>query len=240
MKLLAIDTTTDACSVALQDGETVTELHRVEPRAHTRILLPMIRQLLGDCGCELAELDAIVLGNGPGSFIGMRISASVAQGLCFGAGLPLLPLSSLAAIAAELMQTGVSDKVAVAQDARMGEVYFAAFCADNQGLPAAQHAEIIVAAGRRELLQGSGWTAAGGGWQRYPQLAAASGSLVVNFSEVVHPRARYLLTGAARALQDGKAIDAAALQPAYLRQNVAHPALAVTGDSLPGLRAQSD
>ena len=94
MRLLAIETSSEACSVALQDGEVIREQHRIEPREHTRILLPMIRQLLDESGLVAKDLDAVVLGNGPGSFIGMRISASVAQGLCFGAGLPLVPVSS--------------------------------------------------------------------------------------------------------------------------------------------------
>ena len=102
MKLLAIDTSSHACSVALRIGDAVTEDHTVEPREHTRILVPMISALLEEGGIAAADLDAIVLGNGPGSFIGMRIGASVAQGLCHGAGIKLIPVSSLAAVAAEV------------------------------------------------------------------------------------------------------------------------------------------
>ena len=91
MKLLALDTSSVACSVALQIGDDVVERHEEQPREHTRLLMPMIESLLADAGVVLSDLDAIVLGNGPGSFIGMRIAASVAQGLAFGAALANCP-----------------------------------------------------------------------------------------------------------------------------------------------------
>ncbi|HSD70841.1 MAG TPA: tRNA (adenosine(37)-N6)-threonylcarbamoyltransferase complex dimerization subunit type 1 TsaB [Woeseiaceae bacterium] len=223
MRLLAIETSSEACSVALQVGEVITEQHRVEAREHTRILLPMIRQLLADQGLAATDLDAVVLGNGPGSFIGMRISASVAQGLCFGAGLPLVPISSLAAVAAEVIDTEAADKVAVAQDARMQEVYFGTFLADALRLPVLQDAETIVSVERPGLLQGTGWIAAGGGWLRYPQLEASCSGAVARISSVSHPRARYLLKPGASAFRQGKAIRAERLEPAYLRNKVAEP-----------------
>jgi tRNA threonylcarbamoyladenosine biosynthesis protein TsaB len=225
MRLLAIDTSSEACSAALQDGEVITEQHRIEPREHTRILLPMIRQLLDENGLAVKDLDAVVLGNGPGSFIGMRISASVAQGLCFGAGLPLVPVSSLAAIAAEVIESEGADKIAVAQDARMNEVYFAAYVADSRGLPLAQGSEAIVSVERRDLLQGTGWTAGGGGWQRYPQLALGFAAAIATASRIWHPRARYLLKLGAASYEQGQSIDAAGLQPAYLRTKVAEPVI---------------
>jgi len=90
MNLLAIDTSSVACSVALQHGGDVAERHEEQAREHTRLLVPMIQELLQQASVELMDLDAIVLGNGPGSFIGMRIAASVAQGLAFGSGLEIV------------------------------------------------------------------------------------------------------------------------------------------------------
>jgi tRNA threonylcarbamoyladenosine biosynthesis protein TsaB len=223
MRLLAIETSSDACSVALQDGDVIREQHRIEPREHTRILLPMIRQLLDESGLAAKDLDAVVLGNGPGSFIGMRISASVAQGLCFGAGLPLVPVSSLAAIAAEVIESEGADMIAVAQDAHMNEVYFATYLANSRGLPVPQDSEVIVSVERCDLLRGTGWTAAGRGWQRYPQLARGSAAAIATTSSIWHPRARYLLKIGAAAYEQGQSIDAARLQPAYLRTKVAEP-----------------
>jgi len=91
MNLLALDTSSNACSVALQVGKNVTLSHVVKPREHTTILLPMIENILHDAGMNLTDLDGIVLGNGPGSFIGMRIAASVAQGMAYGANLQSCP-----------------------------------------------------------------------------------------------------------------------------------------------------
>ena len=100
MNLLAIDTSSLACSVALRAGDALIERHEEQAREHTRLLTPMIMEVLAESGMNLPQLDAIVLGNGPGSFIGMRIAASVAQGLAHGAGLSIVPVSSLAAVAA--------------------------------------------------------------------------------------------------------------------------------------------
>ena len=123
MNLLALDTSSNACSVALQVGDSIFEKHVVEPREHTKILVPMIEALLREADTRLSELDAVVLGNGPGSFIGMRIGASVAQGICHGAGKKIVPVSSLAAVAAEVICEHDAQNVLVAQDARMHEVY---------------------------------------------------------------------------------------------------------------------
>ena len=94
MNLLGIDTSSLACSVALQHGDDIIERHEEQAREHTRLLVPMIRAVLEEAGLSTAGLDAIVLGNGPGSFIGMRIAASVAQGLAHGAGIAIVPVSS--------------------------------------------------------------------------------------------------------------------------------------------------
>lgn len=217
MKLLAIDTSTHACSVALGlDGE-ITEDHRIAPREHTRLLLPMISALLRKASVSLADLDAIVLGNGPGSFIGMRIGASVAQGLCHGAGLQLIPVSSLAAVAAEaIVEHGASD-VVVAQDARMHEVYVGVYRIGADGLPQAALDEQILSVAALPLADGC-YQGAGDGWNRYPELCTANERMLATVLPVPFPRARYLLDiGAA----SGTAIPPAELVPAYLRTTVA-------------------
>ena len=137
MNLLALDTSSNACSVALQVGDSIFEKHVVEPREHTKILVPMIEALLREADTRLSELDAVVLGNGPGSFIGMRIGASVAQGLSHGAGIKIVPVSSLAAIAAEVICEHDAQNVLVAQDARMYEVYIGRYRRSSDGLPVA-------------------------------------------------------------------------------------------------------
>ena len=220
MKLLAIETSSDACSVAVQVGGEIFEKHVVEPRAHTKVLVPMIEALLQDAGVALPDLDAVVLGNGPGSFIGMRIGASVAQGICHGLGLRIVPISSLAAIAAEVIEEHGADKVLVAQDARMREVYLGRFHADAGGLPVADDDEVICGIGPLNVPTGD-YVAAGAGWTKYPDLLAQNSKLIAATTEVIFPRARYLLQPGSSSMQAGRAVAPAKLAPAYIRSKVA-------------------
>jgi tRNA threonylcarbamoyladenosine biosynthesis protein TsaB len=224
VKLLAMDTSSLACSVAVQSDEAVIERHEEQPREHTRLLVPMIREALSEAGLSVEALDAIVLGNGPGSFIGMRIAASVAQGLAHGAGIGIVPVSSLAAVAAEVLASSDAGEVVVAQDAHMNEVYLGAFGRGARALPEALFAErlsgqVII----DELNEGgaSSRMAAGAGWQRYPALLAANDTLIGNTSPVLYPRARCLLPLGVAALADGATIAPQDLVPAYLRARVA-------------------
>lgn len=217
MKLLAIDTSSNACSVALQVSDDIIERHVVEPRAHTEILLPMISELLAEGGVALNELDAIVLGNGPGSFIGMRIGASVVQGLCFGAGIGVIPISSLATVAAEAFADHACERVVVAQDARMNEIYVGCFDKGESGLPEPTEAEKIVAVGELPLVV-DGLAVAGTAWEKYPQLTQANSSVVGLQLPITVPRARHLLALGAAA---GGSIAPEDLSPAYLRTKVA-------------------
>ncbi len=218
MRLLAIETSSDACSVAIGiDGE-VLERHTVEARAHTQKLMPMITELLAASGMEISALDAIVLGNGPGSFIGMRIGASVAQGICHGAGLKLIPISSLAAIAAEVFTDEITaSSVLVAQDARMNEVYLGRFAKGAEGMPVAAGAESICPVGPLPV-ENPPLHAAGGAWHKYPQLMQDNARHIASLSPIVVPRARYLLRLAAIS---GESIAPEKLEPAYLRTRVA-------------------
>lgn len=228
MKLLAIDTSSLACTVALGFGNELIERHEEQEREHTRLLMPMIRDVLEEAGVELAALDAIVLGNGPGSFIGMRIAASVAQGLAHGAGLGIIPVSSLAAVAAEVMDSTDAEIVAVTQDAHMHEVYMGLYSRSADNLPQAICDERLQGQGVIEELrrgEGASAVAAGYGWQRYPKLLAANESLLGGQSDVLYPRATYLLASAE--LTD--AVQPQDIQPAYLRQKVAEKP--VTGKS---------
>ncbi len=231
MRLLALDTSSVACSVALQLDDVVIERHEEQPREHTRILLPMIRAAMEEGGVEMVSLDAIVLGNGPGSFIGMRIAASVAQGLAFGAGLDVVPVSSMAGVAAEVLAKHDAAEVVVTQDAHMNQAYLGIYSRGVAALPVAKHperlceqgaiAEIAAAAGGPRL-------AAGFGWQRYPELLAANRDRFDAIADTLHPRARYLLELGAVGLRAGKALHPKAVEPAYLRQKVAEKPASAT------------
>ena len=224
MNLLALDTSSLACSVALQVGSKISERHEEQAREHTRLLMPMISSLLTESDITLADLDAVVLGNGPGSFIGMRIAASVAQGLAFGSGLNIVPVSSLAAVAAQVLVEHDAAEVVVAQDAHMHEVYLGMFGRGADGLPEPIFAECLH--GQTRIAEfgnaaGIARVAAGFGWQRYPDLLAANRDKFAAVVDVLHPRARYLLPLGAADFEQGKGVEPQYVMPAYLRQKVA-------------------
>jgi tRNA threonylcarbamoyladenosine biosynthesis protein TsaB len=224
VKLLALDTSSVACSVALQIDDDVVERHEEQPREHTRLLMPMIESLLADAGASLSDLDAIVLGNGPGSFIGMRIAASVAQGLAFGASLQIVPVSSMAAVAARVIAEHDAGEVIVAQDAHMQEVYLGIYRPDRDGNPDAISSERLHGLSAIAELGTSpnpSRFGAGYGWQRYPELLVANRDRVTNVVDILHPHASDLLGLATIALEKGGAIEPQDISPAYLRQKVA-------------------
>jgi tRNA threonylcarbamoyladenosine biosynthesis protein TsaB len=224
VNLLALETSTNACSVALAFEGSIAERHVVQAREHTRLLIPMIEELLSERAAALAELDAVVLGNGPGSFIGMRIAASVAQGLAYASGLGIVPVSSLAAIAAEVFATTAADDVAVAQDAHMNEVYLARFRRGEGGLPVAEGETLLQPVGRIELLEGLTLArvhAAGAGWHRYPDLLKVNADRLAGVIDVSLPRASFLLDAGAAALREGAVCEPGQLIPDYVRSKVA-------------------
>jgi tRNA threonylcarbamoyladenosine biosynthesis protein TsaB len=221
MKLLALDTSSLACSVALVSGDDILERHELKEREHTRLLVPMLRSVLAEAGLAPSGLDAVVLGNGPGSFIGLRIAASVAQGLCYGAGIPLVPVSSLAAVAAEAFHGSAAARVLVAQDAHMGEVYLAGFRRGVDDLPVAEGEVTLQPAGEiPRLAAADGWHAAGDGWRRHPPLLDANRQRLAGVLDVAWPRARFVLALGAAAWRAGRAIDPRALEPEYVRERV--------------------
>ena len=130
MKLLAIDSSSEACSVAILQGSEIIESWQLAPREHTQKLLPMLDQLLAQASLSVGQCDAIAFARGPGSFTGLRVCISLVQGLAFGADLPVVPISSLAALAQSAVdQQLVSTKAAIlaALDARMDQLYWAAY-----------------------------------------------------------------------------------------------------------------
>ncbi len=171
MNILAFDTSTSACSVALYvetapaNGQTYS-VHELTPMQHTSVILPMIQSLLDSAGVKLDELDAIAFGCGPGSFTGIRIAASLAQGLAFAASLPVIPVSSLAAAAqAAYMQHGWQ-QILVAVDARMGQIYWGAYQVENSQVFPLIVDEISAADGVSRVAD-NGFAAIGDGWCVY-------------------------------------------------------------------------
>ncbi|MGH8459668.1 MAG: tRNA (adenosine(37)-N6)-threonylcarbamoyltransferase complex dimerization subunit type 1 TsaB, partial [Nevskiales bacterium] len=133
MKLLALDSATEACSVALYiDGE-VRERFEVAPRRHTQLLMPMVHSLLAEAGIGFSDLDLLAYAQGPGSFTGLRIAAGAVQGLALGLDRPVIGISTLAALASRAMRVGQAQQVAVAMDARMNQVYWGQYALDKSG-----------------------------------------------------------------------------------------------------------
>ena len=218
MRLLAIDTSGPVCAVGLRvDGE-VTEAVHDEPRAHARVVLDLVRGLLRGAEVRLQDLDAIAFARGPGSFTGLRIAAGVTQGLAMGAGLPVIGVSSLAALALAACREKSARRVLAALDARMGDVYWGAYeRAGDRPLTVAV-ADRISAPPDVAPPGPGGWLGAGSGFAQWPDLA---GSAVTSRCPGILPRPADLLELAAHAWTAGDVMDPADALPVYLRDRVA-------------------
>ena len=231
MKFLALDTSTEACSVALALDGQILALDEVCPQQHSKRILPMIQQLLSDAGVSLYQLDGIIFGRGPGSFTGVRIGVSVAQGLAFGADLPVFGVSTLAAMAQAAAVQQNATEVIAAIDARMAEVYIAAYTLDEAGLMQAITPEIAAKpAALPEVLTSLSFTSqllgVGTGWQTYPQaLQQLAPALIAD--SILYPSAQFMLPFASRAWQQQLFVSAEQAEPVYVRDEV-------TWQKLPG------
>ncbi|KEF31051.1 putative molecular chaperone [Marinobacter nitratireducens] len=224
MKLLALDTSSGGCSAALLDDGEITERFEIAPRGHTRLLMPMVRELLAEKNLTPSELDALAFACGPGSFTGIRIATGVVQGLAWGLDIPVVPVSSLAAVAVGAIdQFGLAegDAVAVAFDARMGEVYWGCFgCAD--GLPVLLGEEQVCPPSMVSLESCSGrWVGAGPGWQFRADMPGAVSNAVPDSIESLVPRASGVARLAIHAAESGATVSADKAQPVYIRDEVA-------------------
>ncbi|WXL27100.1 tRNA (adenosine(37)-N6)-threonylcarbamoyltransferase complex dimerization subunit type 1 TsaB [Ectopseudomonas mendocina] len=219
--LLALDTATEACSVALLHEGNVLSHYEVIPRLHAQRLLPMIKQLLADAGVAMSALDGIAFGRGPGAFTGVRIAVGVVQGLAFALDRPVLPVSNLAVLAQRSLREHGAAQVVAAIDARMDEVYWGCYRAD-QGEMRLQGVEAVLPPELASLPRDAGgeWFAAGTGWGAYAERIAVA---TVGRDAGMLPHAEDLLALARFAWQRGEAVSADEAQPVYLRDQVATP-----------------
>jgi len=222
MRILAIDTATEACSVALLSDDAVTAQFELCAREHTQRILPMVQDLLQQTGSTLAGLDALAFGQGPGSFTGVRIGIGIAQGLALGAGLPLIGVSTLKTMAQSAWRLQGATRVLAAIDARMGEVYWAEYQRDEQGVWQGQETEAVLkpeaAQARIAALSGE-WAMVGTGWKAWPLLAETAGPQLLA-TEVSLPCAEDMLPLAAQVLAAGKSVAVEHAEPTYLRNEV--------------------
>jgi tRNA threonylcarbamoyladenosine biosynthesis protein TsaB len=220
VRLLAFDCATERLSVALwQDG---TCLSREAPgaREHARLLLPFANELLAEAGLSLNALDGIAFGRGPGSFTGLRIAAAAAQGLAFGADLPLAPVSTLLALAHCAGRLHGAGKVLPVLDARMQAVYCCA--AERRGDVWVMSApELVCAPDRMSVPADAGWFGAGPGWSVYASVLTPRFLVCLTGQDAsLLPQAEDIATLGALQLRRGEGVDAALAQPGYLRDDV--------------------
>jgi tRNA threonylcarbamoyladenosine biosynthesis protein TsaB len=223
MKLLSLETSTEACSAALYvDGE-VTERYQLAPQQHNQLILPMIESLLAAAGLSLNQMDALAFGRGPGSFTGVRIAAGVVQGLAFGADLPVAPVSTLAAMAQEAFAETESRYAFPCIDARMGEVYWGVYRRGAEGLAVVVGSEAVADAGMVEFPEEAEGFGIGSGWGTYARVlrervgeGRVHGILADRF-----PRACWVARLGAGVFQRGECVMAEDAQPVYLRDKVA-------------------
>ncbi|MDP5148644.1 tRNA (adenosine(37)-N6)-threonylcarbamoyltransferase complex dimerization subunit type 1 TsaB [Rheinheimera baltica] len=226
VKLLALDTSTEACSVALQIGAERLTLDEVCPQQHSKRILPMVQQLLSQADIGLSQLDGIVFGRGPGSFTGVRIGVGVTQGLAFGADVPVYGVSTLAAMAQAAHRLHSAQQVIAAIDARMAEVYIASFRLQN-GLMQPSSGEVAIKPQDLPAFDIGGEVyAVGTGWQTYAEALLQKKPAVIAH-DILYPSAQDMLSLSLPALAAGQFIAAEQAEPVYVRDDV-------TWQKLPG------
>jgi len=224
-KFLAIDTSGEACSVALSVGGEVLENFEVIPRLHARKLLPMVQSLLSEADLSVGSLDAIAFGRGPGSFTGLRICAGVVQGLAFAADIPTLPISSLAALAQGVYRRHGHDHILTVLDARMAELYWAGYQVVDGQASLLGEEQLTVPAEldrSRPLLEGEqAWVSIGDGWKFSSEFPEHVLPAVTVLDEVCHVHAQDIISLAQHDYKAGLQVPAEQALPVYLRGKTA-------------------
>ena len=216
MNLLAVETSTELCSVALlRDGELFVEEALAENR-HSELLVPMLRRVFERSHLEAVHMDAFAFGQGPGSFTGIRIACGIVQGLAFAASRPVVPVPSLLALAEQSNES----RVIAALDARMNEAYLAAYARNGDDWDEVI-APRLVAEGELPSLPGRQWAATGSGFGRLPWLREAYRDTVEMRFDGDLPRAGAVARLASRRFARGGGIAAEQAAPLYLRDKVA-------------------
>jgi len=228
VNLLALDTSSEGCSAALLvDGE-ITERFELAPRGHTRLLMPMVRELLAEKALMPADLEVLAFACGPGSFTGLRIATGVVQGLAWGLNIPVVPVSSLAAVALgaiDRMKLSENDRVAVAFDARMSEVYWGCFAYQNSqpvllGNERVCAPSAVTLADSAESDKPVRWFGAGQGWALQSDMPKGVSERMVSVDDSIVPRASWVARLAVTGFEQGKAVPAEQAQPVYIRDEI--------------------
>lgn len=222
MKILAIETATEACSAAVYNDGVITARFDFAPREHTQLILPMLDEVLEEAGVAREALDAIAFGRGPGAFTGLRIAVGIAQGLGLALNKPLIAISTLATMAELVLenQPDAEGHYIAALDARMGEVYWGVYKKQGEelvliGEEQVSGPEVLAEYGKPAIVFGTGWEV------YHEPLLQNPPEWVKGIIREVYPSAYYVAKLAAAAWLRGETIDAADAEPVYLRNNVA-------------------
>lgn len=218
MKLLALETATDACSAALLvDGE-LRERFELAPQRHTALLLPMVAALCAEAGIAAGDLDALAVGVGPGAFTGVRIAVSIAQGIAVAHDLPIAPVSTLAALAQGAFRRSGCRHLLATLDARRGEIYAGAYVVPHgAALVVADGADALCAPGALAPTLPADWIASGTGWAAHRDVLEARHGARAESAGPQHPQAGDVARLGRAILAAGGGVAAEALQPVYLR-----------------------
>ena len=219
MKLLAIDTATEACSAALYLDGGVSERLVNAGRSHTELLLPMVRELMAEAGIGFRQLDGIACGIGPGSFAGVRIGVGYVKGAALAADLPVVGVSSLALLAQQAMVQGHA-RVLPLIDAKTNEIYAGLYQRDAQGLARTISADLVCLPAELAAPEDGDWFGCGSGWNAYGDILRSRVAISAVDAQA-QPRASAALALALPEFAAGRALNADDLVPAYLRNKIA-------------------
>jgi tRNA threonylcarbamoyladenosine biosynthesis protein TsaB len=223
MKILAIETATEACSAAIYIDGDISLAYQINPRGHTEMILGMVDRLTADAGLTAGGLDALAFGRGPGSFTGVRIATGVAQGIAFAADIPVIGISTLAALAQRAYREKGECNLLSAFDARMGELYWAGYRVGEKALVVPAIAEQVGLAQQVEIPRDGDWYGVGSGWGAYAdQLAQRLGASLLGIKAELYCSARDIALLAAEDYQAGLAVSPERGLPVYLRNQVAY------------------
>ena len=236
MNLLALETATESCSAALLVDGRLFVRSELAPRRHAELLLPMCDELLAQAGLARRDLDAIAVGAGPGAFTGVRLAISAAQGIALALDIPVVAVSSLAALAMQAPANGAS--VLAVIDARMGEIYAGAFRRTDDGLVEPIDTETVGAAGVLRMPAASAWNIVGSGWGTYAEVIRARLAAEPVWADGArYPQAADVALLAAPIARAGLGVSPEHALPVYLRDKVA---MTVAEQQAQRARAQAD
>ena len=220
MKLLAIETATECCSAALLVDDEVFTVSEVAPRRHNEIILSMCEQVLSQGQISIEQLDAIAFGRGPGAFTGVRLAASVTQGIALAQDLPVVPVSSLAALAQAAFQTQQASQVLSCIDARMQEVYYALFQINTHEIMQVVGEEKVVRPSLIKIDINEYCFGVGTGWRLYAEVLLERCGKDISYDANALPQAEFVAKLAKSYFEQGVSVSALEALPVYLRDNI--------------------